>query len=324
MKKISIIVPVYKVEAYLEICLKSIIGQSYTNLEIILIDDGSPDQCPEICESYAKQDERIRVVHQKNRGLAVARNIGLQQITGEYVLFVDSDDFLDINFCSRVIDAAEKDQCDIVVGEVITVDEKDIHVKDECEYSISEYELLNNFQAVKEIISQKRVTGYSWGKLYKKDLLMGIKYPEGKLYEDRFTVHKYFARANRVCFCPGAVVYYRMRSDSITHSLDLRRYYDLLEAEKEVLDFCKEQYPQLVEMEEAYYFGRFVHIWIDFFDSKNKEELKRLVNKMKEIYKEYGKKKNIKKMHKVSFVFIFVMPSFYRWLIHQMKLDRCK
>lgn len=324
MKMISVIVPVYKVEAYLEICLKSIVEQTYENLEIILIDDGSPDQCPQICEAYAKRDKRICVIHQENQGLAVARNTGLQHITGEYVLFVDSDDFLDKEFCTRVISVIEKEKCDIVIGKVVTVDEQDNYIKSECEYTINKFEILDNFQAMKEIVSEKRVTGYSWGKLYKRELLADITYPKGKLYEDRFTIYKYFAKAKKVCFCPDAIAYYRMRKDSITHSLNLGRYYDLLEAEKEVLQFCIKQYPELVEMEEAYYFGRFVHIWITFFDSKNKNEIKNLVKMMKKVYKEYGRKKNIKIMHKISYKMIFFMPSFYRKVIRQMGLDRCK
>mgnify|MGYP002511430532 CR=1 FL=1 len=321
MELVSIVVPVYKVEEYLEICLKSVIEQTYPCLEIILVDDGSPDNCGYICDQYAEIDSRILVIHQENQGLSVARNVGEERATGDYILFVDSDDFLALDFCEKVINVAEKEQCDIVIGEVVSVDEYGRYLKSKYEYAIPKYEILNNFQAMEDVVSEKRIIGYAWGKLYKKNLLEEVNFPAGKTYEDRFTIHKYFAKAEKVCLCPGAVAFYRIRKSSITHDSNLKRLYDLLEAEEEVLRFCKEKYPALVDIVEAFYFGRYVHIWISFYDAGDMEEINGLILRMKEIFKEYKKKKNVKMKHKVSYVMIFLMPSLYRKMIHRMKLD---
>ena len=117
--KISIIVPVYKVEKELDRCVQSLLKQTYKNLEIILVDDGSPDHCPILCDQYALEDERIRVIHKKNGGLSDARNAGLNLATGEYVLYVDSDDYIELDTCERFIKAAGNQKIDIVVGNAV-------------------------------------------------------------------------------------------------------------------------------------------------------------------------------------------------------------
>ena len=106
--KISIIVPVYKVEEELERCVQSLVNQTYKNIEIILVDDGSPDRCPLLCDEYAQKDSRVRVIHKKNGGLSDARNVGLQATTGEYVLYIDSDDYIDLDSCERFLKATEQ------------------------------------------------------------------------------------------------------------------------------------------------------------------------------------------------------------------------
>ena len=114
---VSIIVPIYKVEPYLRRCLDSIVNQSYTNLEIILVDDGSPDNCPQICDEYASKDNRIKVIHKKNGGLSDARNAGLDICKGEYISFVDSDDWVDEKYIETLLDLAIKENVDIAIGE---------------------------------------------------------------------------------------------------------------------------------------------------------------------------------------------------------------
>ena len=117
--KISIIVPVYKVERELDRCVKSLLGQTYQNIEIILVDDGSPDCCPEMCDEFARQDNRVKVVHKKNGGLSDARNAGLKVASGEYILYVDSDDYIDIDSCERFMKARNNENIDIIVGNAI-------------------------------------------------------------------------------------------------------------------------------------------------------------------------------------------------------------
>lgn len=117
--KISIIVPVYKVEHELDRCVKSLLGQTYKNIEIILVDDGSPDCCPKMCDEFARQDNRVKVVHKRNGGLSDARNAGLKVASGEYVLYVDSDDYIDIDSCERFMEARNNENVDIIVGNAV-------------------------------------------------------------------------------------------------------------------------------------------------------------------------------------------------------------
>ena len=322
MEKILIIIPVYKVEDYIETCLESVIHQSYQNLEILIVDDGSPDRCPDICDRYATQDDRIQVIHQSNQGLSAARNTGIEYTTGEYVLFLDSDDYLSPNYCEIVLNAAERTGSDIVVGEIVTVDGEGGMLDSSLGLRILTEEILDKMAAIKEVVVEHRMRGYAWGKLYKKHIVDGIRYPVGKAFEDRFTIYKYFEKADKVCLCPEAVIYYRLRLNSIMHSTSLNKWYDVLEADQELLDFCKNNYPSLVGAMESSCFGRYVHVWIKFYDSGYAEEIAKLVQKMKTIYKEYKKKYQIKFVHKLSYILIFLVPHLYRWLIHIINFDK--
>ena len=147
---ISIIIPVYKVEKYLEKCIESVLKQTYTNLQIILVDDGSPDNCGKICDEYAKKDSRIEVIHKANGGLSDARNVGISKAKGRYIGFVDSDDYI----------------------------KEDIRNK---ENGIREYSRLD---ILKEVLLDKNIQSYAWNKLYEKELFDEIKYPIGKKYEE--------------------------------------------------------------------------------------------------------------------------------------------
>ena len=138
---ISIIVPVYKVEEFLDRCVNSLVNQTYRNLEIILVDDGSPDNCPILCDNWAKKDDRIKVLHKVNGGLSDARNHGLETATGEYILYVDSDDYIDLDACSRFVSRLGYYKADIVVGGAL----KEIDGKSEnMTHSLSEYKIYNS------------------------------------------------------------------------------------------------------------------------------------------------------------------------------------
>lgn len=321
MELISIIIPIFKVEKYLEECLESVIHQTYKNLEIILVDDGSPDNCPSICDKYALMDTRIKVIHQENQGLSAARNTGIKYATGEYIFFLDSDDYLNINYCEKIINVAKNVECDIVISKIVTIDDEGKLIQSGLGLNISEQKLLNNCDAMRGIILGRELQGYAWGKLYKRSFVEEIKYPVGKVFEDRYTVYKYFEKANRVCLCPEAIIYYRLRKSSITHNLNLSKWYDLLEADKNLLLFCEKKYPEILNQMKAIYFGRYIHIWIYFFDSQNQPQITKFVGLMKDIYRKYRKVPDIKLVHKISYLMIFYIPNIYRWLIHKTNFD---
>lgn len=319
MDKISIIIPVYNVEKYIEECLESIVNQTYKNLEIILIDDASPDKCPEICDRYALQDNRIIVIHQNNMGLSGARNSGIEKATGDYILFWDSDDYLALDYCEKMLRAAQCCHADITVGEIITVDETGKEIDDDNGLHFKQSKVVDNHEAVQMLICQKEMKGFACGKLYKKEIVEGIVFPIGKVYEDRFTVPKYFHKAKAVYLCKGANAYYRIRNSSISHIVSGEKFKDLLDAEKWMIQYCEEYYPDLAGQMKAVYFGRYIHLWILLYDAKKKEEEKKLVGEMKMVYRNYAGQREVRKVHKLSYKMIFIMPKLYRYLIHKLQ-----
>lgn len=210
---VSIIVPVYKVEPYLRRCLDSIVNQTYTNLEIILVDDGSPDGCPQICDEYAAKDKRIVVIHKKNGGLSDARNAGLDICKGEYISFVDSDDWIVLNYIEVLLSINTKENADITIGNHKKVGEsKEI---DFCKKN-DEYKVLNSYQALENLLGEYALNfTVSWGKMYRAQLWRNLRFPKGKLYEDAYVCHLLYSKSSSICFLNEPIYYYTQRPDSI-------------------------------------------------------------------------------------------------------------
>lgn len=212
---ISVIIPVYQVEPYVVHCIESVINQTYRDLEIILVDDGSVDKSGEICDLYAERDERIRVIHQENRGLSEARNKGIEVSRGEYLSFIDGDDWVDKRFINVMYEISTKTGCDIVqcnfqktVDDRLYEDEREGNytVYSSDEFSIATYTLL----------SWK--CNVAWNKLYKASLFDGIRYPAGKIHEDEFTTYRLVWEAGRIAVTHTKLYFYRQRTDSIMGS----------------------------------------------------------------------------------------------------------
>ena len=246
---ISIIVPVYNVEKYLVKCLDSIINQTYKYLEIILIDDGSTDGSGRICDEYAKKDNRIKVLHKGNGGLSSARNVGLDMSAGQYIAFVDSDDWLELDMYEYLMKNRAVDgitvcgyyQGDEKIYNTCKIAEKYLGYK-------SWYEAVNividtDFDT---IINRKKGTvvgNYAWNKLYKREVFNNIRYPENRLYEDMFIFPKLAKAAKILKFLPEAKYWYRYRPGSITKSISVKNDKDLILARLEYEKiFSKERF----------------------------------------------------------------------------------
>ncbi len=210
--KVSVIIPVYKVEKYLEKCIDSVINQSYSNLEIILVDDGSPDNCGKICDKYAKKDNRIRVIHKTNGGLSDARNNGIKIATGNYIAFIDSDDYVTEDYIEYLLKLIIDNNSDISIVMPYEVDENYIVKKIFKREKIYNY---NSNDALKTMLYQKKFETSAWGKLFKKNVVNGIYFPTGKIYEDIGTIYKYILRAKKITFSTMKNYYYLQRKDSI-------------------------------------------------------------------------------------------------------------
>jgi len=208
---ISIIVPVYQVEKYLDSCIKSLVSQTFKDIEIVLVDDGSPDVCPQMCDDWALQDDRIKVIHQDNQGPSAARNTGIENATGKYLYFVDSDDFVDPTLCEKVMRAFEKTDADIVVFNVNRVTETG-QVIDYTE-KIAEERILGKHEAMVELFLSN-IHDYPCNKVYKRELFSTIRYPVGHYFEDIGTIYKVFLLADQIFYMPDRLYNYRKRADS--------------------------------------------------------------------------------------------------------------
>ena len=211
---VSIIVPIYKVEPYLRRCLDSIANQTYTNLEIILVDDGSPDNCPQICDEYAAKDKRIVVIHKENGGLSDARNAGLNICKGEYISFVDSDDWVDKRYIEILLDLAIKENADITVGSCQCI------AKDYSKTIISNFvegEPIIYPDILQEIFEKFNPSFVAaWCKLFHKQIIQQFRFPIGKIHEDEYLNYRWFFLSKKTTYAPNAIYTYFIHSDSIT------------------------------------------------------------------------------------------------------------
>lgn len=213
MDLISVIVPVYKVEEYLDQCVSSIVNQTYQNLEIILVDDGSPDSCPAMCDRWAEKDPRIKVIHKENGGLSDARNAGLKVATGEYVAFVDSDDWIDPDMYSLLYERIRKSESDISSCGVQRV--WDDGTEPQMLTKLNGNHVLEKCEAMEALILSSYLIQTVWNKLYKTDIVKSLCFPRGKIHEDEFWSWQAIGKASRVATIERPLYYYRQRSNSI-------------------------------------------------------------------------------------------------------------
>lgn len=238
---ISVIVPIYKVEAYLDKCVESIVNQTYRNLEIILVDDGSPDKCPEMCDTWAKKDSRIKVIHKPNGGLSDARNAGMEIASGEYIAFVDSDDFVDKHYAEFLHKAIIENKvkmsaCDYILFYEQDSVAEDIYFGNVCVSSSEE--------AIGDILNNRKVRAVAWNKMYHKDLLKNEHFPVGKFHEDEFFTYRIIHKAENLAYVESKLYYYLQRQGSIMSSFNIK-HLDAMDAGLERLDFLKKNYSAL-------------------------------------------------------------------------------
>ncbi len=295
---ISIIIPVYKVENYLDQCIESVVNQTYQNLEIILVDDGSPDNCPQKCDDWAAKDKRISVIHKKNGGLSEARNFALDKMHGNYLMFVDSDDWIEYNTIEIMLDALIREDADYcscgIINWYFDVN-KEVFIK-------RNYFVGNSEAALKRLYNQTLLPVAACGKLIKSSTWGRLRFPLNKLYEDAFTTYKVIDNASKIIQIPDGLYHYRIRSNSIMTSSFSMKNMDLNEAWKENYLFSKQKYPKVEK--DAHSF------WL--------EHLPPLINKFpKKLCKEEKEAKRILKKEIINNLF-FIMKnnSFYKILFY--------
>lgn len=237
MDLISVIVPIYKVEPYLDRCVESIVAQTYENLQIILVDDGSPDRCPAMCDAWAAKDSRIQVIHKENGGLSDARNAGLAAATGEYVAFIDSDDSIAPDFIQRLFDALINSGADIAECATDYVDEAGNVLR---RRNAADVSCMGREEALRRLVLEDGVYQTVWNKLYRRDVIAGILFEKGKYNEDEFWTYRIFDRMEKLAVVREPLYYYLQRFGSIIGvGYNIRR-----------LDGLEARYMRMIELQK--------------------------------------------------------------------------
>ena len=319
---ISVVIPIYNVEKYLKKCIESVINQTYKNLEIILVNDGSTDNSKNIIDEYSLIDNRIKVINKKNGGLSDARNVGIEIAKGDYIAFLDSDDWIELNMYEKLYSYIKQENADIV----------------QCSYQEVYNEEVNN-QKIKEeikLISGKdslyNLSGENhgktvvvWNKIYKRELFNDIRFPKGKYHEDEFTTYKLLYKANKIVDLNLPLVYYRQRDGSIMNSKFNIKRLDALEAFNERLAFYKEKNLnelQQITIAQILHFTNLFYIKIKDSDIKNKYEiLKILRQNIKNDYILFMKNKYVSLKQKILLT-IFVLNKEIFYQVYKNKVNK--
>lgn len=279
---VSIIVPVYNVELYLQRCVESLCGQTYKNIEVILIDDGATDSSGKLCDEFAETDSRITVIHQGNGGLSHARNVGIDAAKGGLITFVDSDDWVDNCYISSLYDNLKEYDADIsgCFFQYISDNEK-ILQSDE----IIDVKVWNSEEALRAMLQQDGYTSSAWGQLYKKELFDDIRFPKGKYYEDLATTYKLLSKANVIVHSNDRLYFYYQRAGSIQSQKYSEKHYEEFLFMRELEDYVMKFYPDIEYAAKERLVGVCFHLLLKM----NKEERKTLIEakEMDEIIKRY-------------------------------------
>lgn len=253
---ISIIVAVYNEEEYLERCLDSIIGQSYRNLEILVVNDGSTDRSPRICDRYALRDARIRVFHISKSGLSAARNTGLEHAGGSYIGFVDSDDRIEADMFEKMHRAVTASGCDLSMCGFIKEEKGHILSTHVCRE-----EMVIGGGTFLEMFFAKRASCMVWNKLFRAELIKDLRFPEGHNFEDLWILPRLLDREPKICVVPEPLYHYEMHDSSIVHSRSYRNILDSVYSKEALVKYARRKFPELDRAAAEYLLKVYVAHW---------------------------------------------------------------
>lgn len=251
MNLISIVVPVFNVEKYLNECLDSIVYQTYNNLEIILVDDGSTDNSGEICDSYGIRDKRIKVIHKQNGGLSDARNVGIKIAKGKYITFVDSDDEIAKDMIEYLYIMLKRSNADIAVCQRSLIDEDGKAILTQTEKKCKDIIIQGYEECMKAYLKTSDIDTVAWGKLYKTSLFEDVSYPKGRYHEDVFTTYKLVAKSKTIAIGYEKKYLYRIRQGSITQIAFSKKHMDAITGKEKQAEFIKKKFPSLYPLAQG-------------------------------------------------------------------------
>lgn len=238
---ISVVIPIYKVEAYLDRCVQSVLNQTYQNLEIILVDDGSPDSCGALCDRYQAEDHRVRVIHKENGGLSDARNAGIDIAKGTYITFIDSDDYVSERYVEYLYGLIREFGCPMSIGLHQTVYESGKVLS----WDTGERFVMPAEKCMERILYHDVLDISAWGKLYERRLFAHVRYPKGKLFEDAGTTYKLIAQCENIACGFESHYYYMIRDNSIVTGAFSTKKLDMIEMTDQMAEDLRKQYPAL-------------------------------------------------------------------------------
>ncbi|MSS20121.1 glycosyltransferase family 2 protein [Pseudoramibacter porci] len=288
---ITVIVPVYNVEKYLNDCVQSIVSQTYRNLEIILVDDGSPDNCGKICDNLAKEDSRIKVIHKKNGGLSDARNAGINIATGKYITFIDSDDFIFADMIKSFVNCAEENHADLVSAQHVRCEQDDNYKEfnfNRWSYSdVQQHVIHGNNEGMRQFLYSNDIGTAAWSKLYKRSLFKDVRYPYGKYHEDTYTTYKLVALCNTIVSLNQPLYVYRKNNASIMNEPFSDKRFNMVEGKLEQAEFIHNFYPQYSKgaNKDIIYACNQCMILL----SKSTGQYKEVEEKLQKLYRKYWK-----------------------------------
>ena len=315
---ISIIVPVYNVEKYLKKCVDSIVNQTYKNLEIILVDDGATDNSGKICDELVELDNRIKVYHKKNGGLSDARNYGVERATGDYIGFVDSDDYIDAEMYERLYEAIKKENVDVAECNLKIVYPEKTDLFTDQKY----YQICNKQEYLEEYLKIEKIFGSACVRLTKADIAKKLKFPVGKLYEDTYYAYDLIGIVDKYVIVDNPYYNYLMRENSITNAKFNPRIFDLIEIVEKFHTNVYKNYPSLKEAADCRkmyaYFSVLNSILLEE-DFKNNSFYKQVIDYFKEEYTKLLRNKYITRNRKLSILLIKFSINLYRKVLLRYK-----
>ena len=315
---ISIIVPVYNVEKYLKKCVDSIVNQTYKNLEIILVDDGATDNSGKICDELVELDNRIKVYHKKNGGLSDARNYGVERATGDYIGFVDSDDYIDAEMYEKLYEAIKKENVDVAECNLKIVYPEKTDLFTDQKY----YQICNKQEYLEEYLKIEKIFGSACVRLTKADIAKKLKFPVGKLYEDTYYAYDLIGIVDKYVIVDNPYYNYLMRENSITNAKFNPRILDLIEIVEKFHTNVYKNYPSLKEAADCRkmyaYFSVLNSILLEE-DFKNNSFYKQIIDYFKEEYTKLLRNKYITRNRKLSILLIKFSINLYRKVLLRYK-----
>lgn len=312
-KLISVIVPVYKVESYLDRCISSIVCQSYHELEILLVDDGSPDNCPAMCDMWAAKDTRVKVIHKENGGLSSARNAGLDVASGEYIAFVDSDDYIAATMLETMLNAITKNGVSVACCGRIRVSETEKNKM----YTLSKACLLSSEEAIRQLLIGGSVEEAAWDKLYRADIFQKRRFPEGEINEDIVQTIEILGSCGSIVHVGEPLYYYCKNPNSITTSKYNPKKMICIKHLDQIADYLDKSYPQLLkyfyDLELRYCQG-LLYLLLDNARTlnDNRDDYKEVYARFRTAFKKTKGGKNQSAMERIKGAMIFSRT--YFWL----------